>query len=53
MEVGHRTATVCNIGNIAYALGRPLRWDPVKEQFVDDKSANERLERPMKKEWRV
>ena len=33
VEIGHRTATVCNIGNIAYQLKRPLKWDPVKEEF--------------------
>ncbi len=27
VEIGHRTATVCNIGNIAYELKRPLQWN--------------------------
>lgn len=40
VEVGHRTATVCNIANIAYDLGRTLEWDPVKEEFVGDEKAN-------------
>ncbi|WP_234735269.1 Gfo/Idh/MocA family protein [Tellurirhabdus bombi] len=53
VEVGHRTATVCNIGNIAYELKRPLRWDPKKEKFVDDDEANKWLSRPLKKEWKV
>jgi predicted dehydrogenase len=53
VEVGHRTASVCTIGNIAYQLQRPLRWDPVKERFVGDKAANKLLSRPMKKEWKV
>jgi predicted dehydrogenase len=53
VEIGHRTATVCNIGNIAYELKRPLQWDPVKEKFKDDHQANKLLGRPMKKEWRV
>jgi hypothetical protein len=50
VEIGHRTATVCNIGNIAYELNRPLQWDPIKEKFKSDKAANELLERPMRKE---
>ena len=29
VEVGHRTASVCNLANIAYALQRPLEWNPV------------------------
>lgn len=53
VEVGHRTATVCNIGNIAYELGRPLKWDPVKEKFEGDKEANGMLSRKMRKPWRV
>ena len=53
VEVGHRTATVCNIGNIAYQLGRTLRWDPAKEKFDDDAEANHLLSRPLRKEWRA
>lgn len=39
-EIGHRTASVCNIANIAYELGRPLDWNPVKEKFKGDRQAN-------------
>ena len=52
VEIGHRTATVCNIGNIAYELNRLLKWDPVKEVF-DDAEANKLTGREMKKEWNV
>lgn len=53
VEVGHRTATVCTIGNIAYELKRPLRWNPKKEKFEDDADANQLLSRPIRKEWKV
>ena len=53
VEIGHRTATVCNLGNIAYRLKRPLRWDPVKEVFINDDEANKLTGREMKKEWTV
>ncbi len=53
VEVGHRTATVCNLGNIAYKLKRSLKWDPVKEKISGDKEASNLLGRSMKKEWRV
>ena len=46
-ETGHRSATVCNIGNIAYLLKRPLRWDHVREQF-NDAEANKLLKRTMR-----
>lgn len=40
VEIGHRTATVCNAANIAYELGRPLEWDPARERFRGDGQAN-------------
>lgn len=40
VEIGHRTASVCNIANITYQLGRTLNWDPVKEEFKGDAEAN-------------
>jgi len=40
VETGHRSATVCNIANIAYQLGRPLDWNPKKEKFKKDSEAN-------------
>ena len=53
VEVGHRTASVCNIGNIAYRLNRSLIWNPKKEIFIDDKEANALLGRTMNKEWGI
>jgi predicted dehydrogenase len=53
VEVGHRTASLCNVGNIAYALGRPLKWNPQTEQFTNDAEANALLTRPMRKEWAI
>jgi len=35
-EVGHRTATVCQLAVIGYQLGKPLTWDPVAEAFVGE-----------------
>jgi hypothetical protein len=52
VETGHRSATVCNIGNIAYEVKEPLKWDPAKEKFNNEK-ANKMLFREMKKEWAV
>lgn len=53
VEIGHRTASVCNIGNIAYRLNRSLKWNPKKEIFIDDKEANALLGRNMNKEWGI
>jgi predicted dehydrogenase len=51
VEVGHRTATVCTIGNIAYRLGQSLKWNPSSEKFDNNPEANQLLSRPMRKEW--
>ncbi len=52
-EVGHRSATVCHLGNIAMQLQRRLEWDPVAERFVGDEQANRLLARPKRAPWRV
>ena len=49
VETGHRSATVCNVANIAYELGRPLEWDPVKEKFKGDSEANKLCKRKNRK----
>jgi hypothetical protein len=51
VETGHRSATVCHLGNIARYTGRKLQWDPVKEQFVGDADANQYLDRERRKPW--
>ena len=53
IEIGHRTATHAHLGNIAYWLKRPLKWDPVKEEIVGDAEANRWLDRPKREPWRL
>ncbi len=50
-EVGHRSSSVCHLGNIAMLLGRPLKWDPQKEQFIGDDEANRMRQRPARAPW--
>jgi predicted dehydrogenase len=45
-EIGHRTATICHLSGIAERLGRPLKWDPVKEEIIGDAEASRWLDRP-------
>jgi len=53
-EIGHRSVTVCHIGNISLRLGgRKLEWDPKKERFKGDAEANKMLSRPARKPWVV
>jgi hypothetical protein len=46
VAVGHCSATICHLANIARQPNRPLRWDPEAEQFVADDEANRLLDRP-------
>jgi predicted dehydrogenase len=52
-ETGHRSSTVCHLGNISMLLDRPLKWDPEKEQFIGDDEANRMLWRPRRAPWRL
>jgi len=37
---GFRSCTIINMGKIALQLGRPLRFDPVNQLFINDDEAN-------------
>lgn len=45
VEIGHRSATVCHLGNIARETGRKLHWDPQAERFSNDDLANKLVSR--------
>ena len=51
-EIGHRTASVCHLGNICLLRGRKPQWDPEKE-LTDDDDANKMLSRRMRSPWRL
>jgi predicted dehydrogenase len=53
VEVGHRSCSVCLLGEIAMRLGRKLKWDPEQEKFADDDQANRMLWRPMRSPWHL
>ena len=53
VEVAHRTITMAHLGNIAMMLGHAIRWDPNKEEILDDEEASRLLSRPKREPWRV
>jgi hypothetical protein len=53
VEIGHRSVSLCHLGNIATLLGRKLKWNPEKEQFINDTTANRMLMRSMRAPWRI
>ncbi len=52
-EVGHRSVTICHLGNIAMTLKRKLNWDPERECFIGDEPANRMLTRAMRSPWHL
>ena len=53
VEVGHRTASVCHLGNIAIELKAKLNWDPKTEKFIDSDEANKLLARDVRTSWQA
>jgi predicted dehydrogenase len=45
IEIGHLSACLCHLGNIACRVARNLRFDPKSEQILDDDGANALLRR--------
>jgi predicted dehydrogenase len=52
IEAGHYTNTTCRLGNIAYRVGRRIRWDSVKEQVIDDPEANKLVVGTYREPWK-
>jgi predicted dehydrogenase len=51
VEIGARTAQVCQLGNIGYWLRRRLTWNPEREEFVNDAEANRLRSRENRAPW--
>ncbi|MCX8036311.1 MAG: Gfo/Idh/MocA family oxidoreductase [Candidatus Sumerlaeia bacterium] len=46
VETAQRSDTICQLSDITIRLKRRIRWDPEKEQILDDPEANEWLSKP-------
>jgi predicted dehydrogenase len=55
VDIGHSSATVCNLGNIACDLKRTIKWNPGTETFVDDVdgSATKHLQYEYRSPWKL
>ncbi len=53
VEIGHRSATVCHLGNIAVRTGKKVVWDPKKEAIVGDAELAGWVRRPYRAPWKL
>ncbi len=53
VEIGHRSATVCHLGNIAIRTGKKIVWDSEREVIPGDDQANAMLTRPYREPWKL
>ena len=50
-EVAHRSISACHVANICKRLGRPIKWDPVKEECIGDEEGNRLRSRAYREPW--
>jgi predicted dehydrogenase len=53
VEVGHCSAALCHMANIAMRIGRRLKFDAVNERFIDDAEANAYLTKQYRKGYEL
>ncbi len=52
-ENGYRSCTIINMGLVALRLGRSLKFDPVKQEFINDEGANRLIFPPLRGPWTI
>lgn len=52
-EIGHRTASICHLLNIAMITGETLKWDPQAEKITNSSTADAMCSRPMRGPWKL
>jgi predicted dehydrogenase len=53
IAVGAQSTIVAHLGCMSRWLGRSLRWDPAREEFLNDDEANRMRRRALREPWRV
>ncbi len=53
VEIGACSTILSHLGCIALWTGRALKWDPLKEEFLDDREANMLRSRATREPWSV
>jgi hypothetical protein len=53
VDAGHKASCFGLIADIAGRLERKVKWDPLKEDFVEAPDAGALLSRPMREPWNL
>ena len=53
VEIGHNSMIACHLGNIAFRLGRQVKWDVEKEEIIGDKEAQRYVMREYRAPWKL
>lgn len=53
VAIGHRSATVCHLGNIAVMTGKKIQWDPAKQEIVGGPITAKQLAYPYRAPWKL
>jgi predicted dehydrogenase len=53
ISIGHRSATVCHLGNIAVRSGKKIHWDPKTESITGDDKASKWLTKEYRAPYRL
>jgi predicted dehydrogenase len=53
IDTAVRVDTICHLSDIATRLERKLTWDPKKERFINNDTANRLLVRAMRSPWHL
>jgi predicted dehydrogenase len=53
VEIGHTSIVPCHLANIAYRVGRTIKWDAQNERIVGDSEASRFLSKEYRDPWRL
>jgi predicted dehydrogenase len=53
VEIGHNSMIACHLGNIAYRLGRQVKWDVDNERMIGDEEAQRNVSREYRAPWKL
>jgi predicted dehydrogenase len=51
VEVAYRAISVALLGEIAMTTGQTIKWDPEKEEIIENPMASRLLNRPYRQPW--